>query len=283
MATRFLSGLENGERQTFTADIEGFNVEILYKDNGYMSCDLTHYDDMFHNLPEFNLRVRLSNIKAGDHHFDVQDATIPLGKQFIGQGLPNIGDKISFISRPATQNEFAKAFKYVNNVKYLNENIRPVVQNQRTDYDLLGYLVTERMFDTQFVRNQHGEIRKTITNRIKSLIDDSKRRYLRKIKHQRDQKLMTLELKIFQKENIQKYRNTNNSNDEIYIQNGKIIDQDTVLMIIVQNLKERFGQETKQQFCKEFANDDHTIDTSTLALWKTIHAIIDDYNANNVQ
>lgn len=283
MATRFLSGLKNGERQTFIADIEGFNVEILYKNNGYMSYDPTHYDDMFHNLPEFNLRVRLSNIKAGDHHFDVQDATIPLGKQFIKQGLPNIGDKISFISRPATQNGFIKAFKYVNNVKYLNEDIRPVVQDQRTDYDLLSYLVTERMFDTQFVRNQHGEIRKTGTNRIKSLIDDSKRRYLRKIKHQYHKKLMTLESEIFQKENVSCYQNINNDNNKIYIQNGKIIDQDIVPMIIVQNLKERFGQETKQQFCKEFANDDHTIDTSTLTLWKTICAIIDDYNANNAQ
>lgn len=279
MVTRFLPELENGERQKFTAEVEGFNIEILFKNNGYMSYDPTHFDDMYDNLPNFDLRVRLSNIKSDDYHFDVQDATIPLGKQFNELGLPNIGDHILFTSRPATQDGLIKAFKYVNNVKYLNEDIHPVIQDQQIDFELLGYLIVERMFDIQFVRNQHGKIRKIGINRIKPLIDYCKKRYLRKIKHQRDQKLMMVESDIFQKENIQEYRNTNDCNDKIYVQRGKIIDQDKICLIIAKNLKDRFGQETKQQFCEKFANDNHTIDTSALALRKTIRAIIDDYNA----
>lgn len=274
--TRFIPGLKVGDKQSFTATFKGFNAEILYAEKKYRGYNSIYYNQAYNELPKFSLRIRLSNIKSNGKELDVTDPTIPFGKYFRQHGFPNIGDRIIFNARPVVGRKI-KAFKYVTSVKFLDHNLRPVINHSENDFDLLGYLLVKRQHDLRLVRNCQGCIsRLPVNGKVKRLINGCINRYNNQSNHREHQLLDKFKWQIFHKENIQEYCNVEDLHDTIYIKDHQLIDNTTARNILSDDLKDQFGEYSKEQFCKEFGNDDETFDTSVLAAFETIHLLIDD-------
>lgn len=275
--TRFLPDLKVDDKQSFTAIVKGFDAEVLYIEKKYRGYNSIYYSENYNRLPKFSLRIRLSNIESNGKELDVTDPTIPFGKYFKQHGFPNIGDRIAFNARPAVGRKI-KAFKYVASVKFLDHNLRPVINQSEDNFDVLGYLLVKRQHDLRLVRNCQGCIsRLPINSKVKRSINRCINKYHCQNDDREHQLLGKFKWQIFHKENVQEYCNVENLHDTIYTKDHQLVDSTTVRNILSENLKDQFGKYSKQQFCKEFGNDDgETFDTSVLTAFETIHLLIDD-------
>lgn len=273
MVSRFLSGLEDTERQKFTAEIKEFVLEVLYTKYGKISYSNAYLSPR-DALPNFNIRIELKNVRTTDgQKIKVSDATIPFSAYFKHHGFPKPGDQIEFIARLAIKNGQEKALKYVNSISYLNSLSQLRMNLKHHDsYDLALWGYLQSVFPTKVVKNQIGNIKSFNSSKQNTLRKTCSYKLRKYINRYLNSDFQELRLSILKQHQIKRYRNIDDESDIIYIQKDKIKNENEVNKIVLEQLKNTFSNLSKNDFCKMYVDEDKTVDLSVPALYESIKA-----------
>lgn len=273
MASRFLPELKDTGRQNFTAEIKGFILEILYTKYGKISYS-NAYLSPEDALPNFNIRIELENVRTADgQKIKLSDATIPFSTYFKHYGFPKPGDQIEFTARLAIKNGQGKALKYVNSISYLNSPSQLRMNLKHHDsYDLALWGYLQLVFPTKVVKNQMGNIKSFNSSWQNILRKTCSHKFQKYINRYLNSTFQELRLSILKQCHIKRYQNIDDDSGIIYIQKGKIKNENEINKVVLEQLKNTFSNLSKNDFCKTYADENKTVDLSIPVLYESIKA-----------